>query len=184
MKDLIDIRDIEHINKLNNEYELEKASLLARKLRWMSKDDPSLIPIRKKILDLIYDYENKNWRDEEKITDGQIEESDKAEEIVNKELQFYNRRKETIRRKLKDYDMTQQDLGDLLGHSKTYISELVNGVSNFSIKDLVIIHRIFQISFDILIPTFIEDETRNQLKRNIQRLNKPKLKLRKEDLYA
>lgn len=184
MKNLINIREVNQIKELKNEYDLEKASLLARKLRWMVKEDASLIPVREKLLDLMDDYENKHWRDESKISDKQIEESDKAEDIINKENQFYNRRKEMIRKKLKQYDMTQQDLGELLGHSKSYISELVNGLSNFSMKDLIIIHRIFKISFDILIPTFIEVETRDELKRNILRLNKPKLKLTKEDLYV
>ncbi|MEX0981129.1 MAG: helix-turn-helix transcriptional regulator [Bacteroidales bacterium] len=72
----------------------------------------------------------------------------------------------------------------LLGHSKSYISELVNGVSNLSIKDIILIHRIFKISFDDLIPTFIESETTEELKQNIHKLNKPKLKLSKKDLYV
>jgi transcriptional regulator with XRE-family HTH domain len=184
MKNLMDIRDVNQIKELRNEYDLEKASLLARKLRWMIKEDASLIPVRERLLDLMEAYEHKHWRDESSISDKQMEDSDKAEEIINKENQFYNQRKEAIRKKLKQYDMTQQDLGALLGHSKSYISELVNGVSNFSMKDLVIIHRIFKISFDVLIPTFIEVETRDELKRNILRLNKPKLKLNKVDLNA
>ncbi len=184
MKNIIDIRDIEQINELKCEYDLEKASLLARKLRWMSKDDPSLIPVRERLLELMEDYENKHWINEELISNEQIEESDKAEELIQKEIEFYNKRKELIREKLKEYDMNQQDLGKLLGHSKSYISELVNGVSNFSLKDIIVLHRIFRISFEILIPTFIESETRDQLKRNINKLNKPKLKLSKEDLYA
>jgi transcriptional regulator with XRE-family HTH domain len=184
MKNLSDIREIEQINELTSEYDLEKASLLARKLRWLSKKDPSLIPIREKLMELMENYETKHWRNEDLITDKQIEESDKAEEIIQKEIEFYNRRKEAIRVKLKEYEMNQQDLGKLLGHSKSYTSELVNGVSNFSMKDLIVIHRIFKISFDTLIPTFIETETRDEIKRNIHKLNKPKLKLSKEDFYV
>ena len=184
MKNIADIREIDQIEELKTEYDLEKASLLSRKLRWMMEEDPSLKPIMDKLLDLMYAYENKHWKDEDKITDEQIKKSDDAEKIVNKEVEFHNRRKEVIRKKLKEYDMTQQDLGQLLGHSKSYISELVNGVSNFSIKDLIVIHRIFKISFDILIPAFIENDTRDQLNKNIKRLNKPKLTLGKVDLYA
>ncbi len=184
MKNLLDIRDINKIKELNSEYDLEKASLLARKLRWMSKDDSSLLPVREKLLQLMEDYENKYWSSDTEITDQQINESDKAEELIQREITFYNNRKEIIRAKLKEYDMNQQELGELLGHSKSYISELVNGLSNFSMKDIVLIHRIFKISFDDLIPPFIETETKDKLKRNIFRLNKPKLKLSKEDLYA
>ncbi len=184
MKDLINIRDIEQVKELKSEYDLEKASLLARKLRWMSQDDPSLKPIREKLLRLMEDYETKHWNNLELVTDEQIDESDKAEEIIQKEIEFYNKRKELIRAKLKEYDMNQQELGQLLDHSKSYISELVNGVSNFSMKDIIVIHRIFKISFDDLIPTFIESETRDQIKRNIHKLKKPKLRLRKEDLYV
>lgn len=184
MNNLSDIRDIEHIDQLKSEYDLEKASLLARKLRWLIKKDPSLIPIRKKLLELMENYENKHWRNEDLITDKQVEESDIADGIIQKEIEFYNKRKEAIRAKLKEYEMKQQDLGKLLGHSKSYTSELVNGVSNFSMKDLIIIHRIFKISFDTLIPTFIENETRDEIERNIRKLNKPQLKLSKENLYA
>lgn len=184
MKNLINIRDIEQINELTSEYDLEKASLLARKLRWMSQDDSTLIPIREKLLHLMEDYEKKHWDNSELITNDQLEESDKAEEIIQREIEFYNKRKEIIRAKLKEYDMNQQEFGELLGHSKSYISELVNGASNFSMKDIIVIHRIFKISFDNLIPTFIESETRDEIKRNIHKLNKPKLKLSKEDLYV
>ena len=184
MKNLINIRDIKQIDELKSEYDLEKASLLARKLRWMSQEDSSLKPIRDKLLQLMEDYENKHWDNLELISDEQVEESDKAEELIQKEIEFFNKRKETIRARLKEYDMNQQELGKLLGHSKSYISELVNGVSNFSMKDIIVIHRIFKISFDDLIPTFIESETRDEIKRNIHKLNKPKLRLSKEDLYV
>lgn len=124
---------------MKSEYDLQKASLPARKLRWMGKDDSSLLPIRERLLILIEDYENKYWKNEELISDSQIEESDKVEELSQKEIEFYNKRKDLIRAKLKEYDMTQQDLGTLPGHSKSYISELLYGVSNFSIKDLAVI---------------------------------------------
>ncbi|MDZ7777004.1 MAG: helix-turn-helix transcriptional regulator [Bacteroidales bacterium] len=78
------------------------------------------------------------------ISDSQVENSDKAEEIVNYEQKFIDKRKDSIRKKLKQYDMTQQDLGVILGHPKSYMSELINGVSQFTLKDLVIIHQDFR----------------------------------------
>lgn len=182
MKDIIDIKQIEKIERLENEYDLEKASLLERKLRLMIDENPDLKSIRKKLRDLIKEYEDREWSDLDKITDSQIEESDKAEEIVYYEQKFINKRKDTIRKKLKEYDMTQQDLGVILGHPKSYMSELINGVSQFTLKDLVIIHRILGINLNILVPTFLQSETRDKVRDSIEKLNKPKLKLRKTEL--
>ena len=156
MKDILDIREIEKIERLENEYDLEKASLLERKLRLMIDENPDLKPLRKKLRDLIKDYEEREWSDFEKITDSQVEESNKAGEIVNYEQKFIHKRKDVIRKKLKEYEMTQQDLGFILGHPKSYMSELINGVSQFTLKDLVIIHRILGIKLNILIPTFLQ----------------------------
>jgi len=103
MKDILDIKDIEKTEKLENEYDLQKASLLERKLRLMINENPDLKPIRKK---------------------------------------------------LKEFDLTQQDLGVILEHPKSYMSELMNGVSQFTLKDLVIIHRILGINLNTLIPTY------------------------------
>ena len=101
MKDILDIKEVANIERLENEYDLEKASLLERKLRLLIDDNPELKPIRKKLRELIKEYEDRVWSDFEKITDSQIEESDKAEEIVNYEQKFIHKRKESIRKKLK-----------------------------------------------------------------------------------
>lgn len=182
MKDILNIKEVTNITRLENEYDLEKASLLERKLRLMIDENPDLKPIRMKLRDLIKEYEDKKWSDFDKITDSQAEESNKAEEIVNYEQQFINKRKDVIRKRLKVYDMTQQDLGVILGHPKSYMSELINGVSQFTLKDLVIIHRVLRINLEILIPTFLQSETRDKLNDSIEKLNKPKLKLRKSEL--
>lgn len=182
MKDIINIKEIEKIERLENEYDLEKASLLDRKLRLMIKENPDLKPMRKKLRDLIKEYEDRKWSDLDKITDSQVVESDKAEEIVNYERKFINKRKEAIRKKLNEYDMTQQDLGLILGHPKSYMSELINGVSQFTLKDLVIINRVFGINLNILVPTFLQSETRDKVRESINKLNKPKLGLRKTEL--
>lgn len=182
MKDIHNITEVENIERLENEYDLEKASLLERKLRLMKDENPDLKRIRKKLRDLIKEYEDREWSDFDKITDSQVSESDKAEEIVNYEQQFINKRKDAIRKKLNEYDMTQQDLGLILGHPKSYMSELMNGVSQFTLKDLVIIHRILGINLNILIPTFLQSETRDKIRESIKKLNKPKLSLKKTDL--
>jgi len=61
------------------------------------------------------------------------------------------------------------------------MSELMNGVSQFTLKDLVIIHRILGINLNTLIPTYLQTETRDKIKESINKLNKPKLRLRKKE---
>lgn len=182
MKDLGNIRKIENIKHLDNEYDLQKALLLDRKLRLMVEEDLTLKPIQKRLFELIQAYESEHWSDSEAITDTQVEEAETAELLVDIERKFIQKRKKTIKKRLKSYDMTQQDLGILLGHKKSYMSELINGVSQFSLKDLVIVHRVLRIELSKLIPTYLQNETREKVKKSIVRLNKPKLKLRKKDL--
>lgn len=98
MKDILEIQDIEKIERLENEYDLQKASLLERKLRLMIDESPDLKPIRKRLRDLIKKYEDREWSDFKNIPDFKIKESDKAEGIINTEQKFINKRKETIRK--------------------------------------------------------------------------------------
>jgi len=182
MKDIMNIKEVENIERLGNEYDLQKASVLERKLRLMAEENSELKTIRRKLRGLIKEYEDRNWSDFGKVTDKQVERSDKALEIVQNEEEFISRRKTAIRRKLKTYDMTQQELGVLLGHPKSYMSELINGVSQFTLKDLIIIHRIFDISLKTLIPTYLQSETKEKVRESIDKLNKPKLKLRENEV--
>ncbi len=179
MNEIVDIKEVMSLERLDNEYDLHKASLLERKLRLMIAENPDLKPIRKKLRDLIKDYEDRHWTDLDSITDSQVEYSEKAESIVYYEQKFIQNRKESIKKKLKEFDMTQQDLGFLLGHPKSYMSELINGVSQFTLKDLIITHRILGINLSTLIPTSLQSDTRDKLTESIKKLNKPKLRLRK-----
>lgn len=182
MKDLTNIRDIANIQQLDNEYDLQKALLLDRKLRQLVKENPDLKPIHDKLFKMIQDYEEKSWSVSDKIQDSQFEEAETAEQLVEIERKFISHRKEVIRKKLKSYDMNQTDLAILLGHKKSYMSELINGVSQFSMKDLIIIHRVLRIDLVKLIPTYLQNETRERVNQIITQLNKPKLRLRKKDL--
>lgn len=184
MQDLINIREIEHIRQLDNEYDLQKALFLDRKLRLLVKENEELKPVHDKLFKLIEDYEKEHWTDSDSISEMQYDEADIAEQLVEIERRFIARRKEVIRKGLKSYDMNQNDLGVLLGHKKSYMSELMNGVSQFSMKDLVIIHRVLKIELEKLIPTYLQNETREKVRQSISQLNKPKLKLSKKDLFA
>ena len=154
MKKDITIDNIGSIPELTSELDLERAKALHSKLRWMSKDNPNLTEKRKYLGQLIQDYENKFWENDDEISDQQILESDLAEMMVEKENIFFNRRKDKIRDALKKLDLKQQDLADILEHRKNYMSELINGVRPFALTDLQIISKFLKIDLDALIPPF------------------------------
>lgn len=172
-----------NINKLENEYDLQKASVLERKLRLLIDENPDLKPIRETLHDLIKRYEDQEWSNFNDISDSKCKESDKAEDIIKTEQKFITKRKETIRKKLKEFDMNQQDLAVILEHPKSYMSELMNGVSQFTLKDLVIIHRVLGVNLYTLVPTYLQPETRDKVKQSIKKLNNPKLRLSKAELF-
>ena len=171
-----EIENILKITVIKNELEFEHALSIQNRLRWMIKEDESLFPIRDHLRNLIADYEKNNWLNKD-ISSQQIEESDNAVQKVEQETIFIFNRKEHIKKALKDRDLTQEDLGQILGHRKNYISELINGVRPFSNKDLIILHKLLKIELQILIPTFINKETAEELRGRIINLNKPKLEL-------
>jgi len=177
----LEIDNILKIDELNNELEHEKASSIYGRLRWMVKEDKSLEPIRQHLKKLIMQFEQKNWSDEENITDDQIRESDIAEKIIYSENLFIQNRKEIIRKKLKDSGLSQKDLATILGHRPNYMSELINGVRPFSKDDLVVIHRLFEIEFKELIPPFLKSEVKNHIRHTLGALKNKKVKLRIKD---
>ncbi|WP_373495530.1 helix-turn-helix domain-containing protein [Aquiflexum sp.] len=182
MKTQLDISKLLDTEKIQNELDFERALIAERKLRILSKEDPKYKFIRKKLRDLIEDYENKNWSKSSRITSKKIQESDLAEFIAEKERQFIQRRKELIRKKLKNLNLTQENLATILGHnSKSYMSELMNGISPFTLKDLIVINRVFKIELTDLVPTFLNQTERENIIKSFQKLDNPKLKLKKED---
>lgn len=182
MKTQLSISKLLEAGKIQNELDLERALIADRKLRVLSKEDSKYKVIRKQLRDLILDYENKNWSSNSEITDEKLQESDVAELIAEKERQFIHNRKHLIRKKLKNLNLAQQDLGTVLGHSsKSYMSELMNGISPFSLKDLIVISRLLKLNLTDLIPTFLPQEDREKIIISIQKLDNPKLKAIKDD---
>lgn len=183
MKTQFDISQLIETGKIQNELDFERALIADRKLRVLSKENPKLKATRKKLRDLIEQYENKNWNVDSKISDKKLLENDLTELIAEKERLFIQRRKELIQKKIKSLNLTQQDFGKILGHpSKSYISELMNGVSAFSLKDLIVINRILKIDLTDLVPTFLSQSDRAKIRTTLKNLDNPKLKLNKEDL--
>ena len=99
----------------------------------------------------------------------------KAEKFAEIERQFLETRKLEIRKKLKALEITQENLGSILGHkSKTHMSELINGIKPFTLRDLIIIHQLLKIEISILIPTFLSKEEQIKINKALEKLDKSK----------
>ncbi len=179
--DKFSIQNIQKIASLKSELEYEKASSLFLQLRVLIKNDKTYEPIRNHLRDLIRKYEKNNWSNENAITNNQIKESDLAEALVEAENEFYKKRKELIKSKLKETGLNQNDLARILGHRKGYMSELVNGLRPFSKDDLVIINRLFKIKFEDLIPAFINQEKASHIRKTLESISNNKIRLTKRD---
>lgn len=179
--DKLSIHNIQRINSLISELEYERATSIYLKLRVLVKDDESYAPIRKHLHDLIKKYEQDNWANENSITDNQIKESDLAESLVHAENEFYQKRKELIKERIKSVGLNQNDLAKILGHRKGYMSELINGLRPFSKEDIVVINRLFKIKLEKLIPTYIKQDRALHIKKTLNSLSNSKIKLTKKD---
>ena len=182
--DRLEIDNILKIDKLNSELEFERATSIQGKLRWMVEDDSSLESVRQHLLGLIEKYETEHWGNESDISEIQIKESDLAEKIISAESVFIQKRKTLIKGKLKENEISQKDLASILGHRPNYMSELMNGVRPFSRDDIVVIHRLFKIEFNDLIPPFLKREVTNHIKIALGELKNKKVRLKIKDLEA
>ncbi|MBN4072554.1 transcriptional regulator [Crocinitomix catalasitica] len=182
MKTQFDIERVLETGKIQNELDYERALVADRKLRLLAKKNSKLKILRKKLRDIIVAYEEKNWSKNTSINAEKLRESDLAELIAEKERLFIQKRKELIKKQLIKFSLNQQELGLLLNHSsKSYMSELMNGISPFSLKDLIVINRLLKIDLTDLIPTTLPQKERAKIKLSILKLNKPKLKLSADD---
>jgi antitoxin component HigA of HigAB toxin-antitoxin module len=183
MKTHFDIEKLIEKGIITNELDYDRALIADRKLRLLAKDNLHFKNVRAKLRDLLERYESAQWIDLDKIDDAKLLESVKTEHIAELERQFLENRKLIIRKKLKELDLTQENLATILGHkSKTHMSELMNGIKPFTLKDLVIINRLLKIDIDVLIPVFLSSEDQLKVKEAIKKLDKPTLRLSSADL--
>lgn len=176
-----DIRALVKGGKLTNETAYQRALTADRRLRLMGGEDPALKTLRNQLRELIAAYEAQQWSDVFQISDKQIIESDEAERIADLERQFISRRKELIVSRLKKLGLKQQDLGTLLNHRKSYVSELLNGIRPFSAGDLILIHRLLRIDLKDLFLTAIPAETRKRIRMSVEKSFPHQLKVRERD---
>jgi antitoxin component HigA of HigAB toxin-antitoxin module len=183
MKTHFDIEEIVEKGIITSELDYDRALIADRKLRILAKDNLHFKNLRAKLRDIIEIYENNEWNDLDKIDDEKLSESDKSQKIAELERQFLETRKQAIRKKLKEFDLTQENLASILGHkSKTHMSELMNGIKPFTLKDLIIINRLLKIEISVLIPVFLSKEDQMKVKIAVIKLNKPNFKLSNNDL--
>ena len=167
---------------IQNDMDYERALIADRNLRILAKENSHFKKLRLELRDLIETYEIKHWSKESEIDERKLRESDVAETVAELERIFLENRKLLIKNRLQKIGLSQQEFGTILGHnSKTYISELVNGMSPFTLKDLVVIHRLLKIDLGDLLPTFLPQKERKKIKSSIKKLNNPHLKLSTKD---
>ncbi|QEC42036.1 hypothetical protein [Pseudobacter ginsenosidimutans] len=89
---------------------------------------------------------------------------------------FIEKRKNLIRKKLKAFDLTQENLAHILGHkSKTHMFELMNGIKPFTLGDPVASNCLLGIKMNELVPAFLSFERVIKMKTAISELNKKHL---------
>jgi transcriptional regulator with XRE-family HTH domain len=180
-----DLDNIMAITELNSDLEVEQASSLTAKFKWMQKEDKTLSALRKHLVSLIEKYEDEHWTDVDKITEEQVEKSDRAEWLIEQHNLFIQKRKEIIRASLKERNLKQKDLAHILGRSVSYLSEQLNGLRQLSYNDLKILNRFFKIPLEELFDLYMEEDMRNRVKKVIKEYPDANLELNKEDLiYA
>ena len=185
MKTEFDIEAILKKGRLSNELDYERALVAERKLRLLAKEDAQFKNVRNQLRELLESYEHSEWADADSIDDRQLIQNEKAEFIADQERQFLETRKRTIRNRLKQLELTQENLGSILGHkSKTHMSELMNGIKPFTLKDLIIMHRLLKIEMSVLIPVFLSNSDQEKVKLAVSKLDKPKVKLEANDFLS
>ena len=172
-----DIKSIIRKGEITSELELERASRAARFLRLRIKEQPELELLREELFTLIIKYESIHWSEKEPIPDSQIIESDLAEAQADAEFKFFLARRELIMLKLKTKGLRQNDLASILAHSKSYTSELLNGIRAFSTKDLIVIHRLLDIKLEDLFFTEIPLDVKERIKSTLGKIPKQQNKL-------
>lgn len=178
------IRKILDAGRIETELDHERVLLADRHLMLQEEVQPDLGPTRKAISDLIVEFEARCWSNENLVTDAQMEESEAAEIQAEREYVFLWKRNKLILAKLQERSLKQKDLALLLNHSKSYTSELLNGIRPFSTNDLKLIHLLFQIPLTDLIITIPSQETLSRLETAIEKISSlnPKARMLRETL--
>jgi antitoxin component HigA of HigAB toxin-antitoxin module len=175
------VRQMVGNGRLKTELDFERAVLAERFLQLLIEDQPELEPLRKEVRSMIMDYESIQWS-KDVVSEAQIAESDLAEAQADTEFRFFISRRELILSKLKSHDLRQNDLANILAHSKSYTSELLNGIRAFSTKDLIVVHKLLDIKLEDLFFTEIPLEVKERIKSTLDKIPERKNKLQPQTL--
>ncbi|MEX2597458.1 MAG: helix-turn-helix transcriptional regulator [Salibacteraceae bacterium] len=161
-----------------SEFDYQRAMVADRKLRLLAKNESKYKKIRSALRDMIQAYEETSWKPNQKVSNAKFMESELAEHIAEEERVFVLQRKRAIKSKLAQLGINQQQLGLILGHkSKTHMSELMNGLTSFTLRDLVLISRLLKIEMEVLVPHFLNLNERKKVITSIGKLTNTNLKL-------
>lgn len=178
--------DIESLVKkgyIKSELDYEKALIADRQLKHLVKENHHFKTLRYKLRDIIDKYESCKWCDVDKIEENKQIESDKNGHIAEQERLFIENRKQAIEKKIKEYDLTLENLASILGRkSKTHMSELMDGIKSFTVKDLIIINRLFNIKMDVLLSRFLSKQDEAEVEEAVRKLDNPKVKILYDNL--
>ena len=155
---------------LKSELKYERAKVANRSLKILEKEDPSHTHLSPQLCKLIQAYEVLHWPNAESVTDARVKENDLAELQVEREFQFLQKRKELILDRLTALGLKQQDLALLLNHSKSYSSELINGLRPLSSQDLILIHRPLSIKLEDLFMAFLPLKIQERVRSSMRKL--------------
>ncbi|MBO9614077.1 MAG: helix-turn-helix transcriptional regulator [Dyadobacter sp.] len=178
------IKKILDAGRIETELECEQVTLAKRYLTLQEEDQPDLGVTIEALSNMIIEFEARCWSDENLVSDAQMEESEAAEIQAEKEYAFLWKRNKLILDRLQALSLRQKDLALLLNHSKSYTSELLNGIRPFSTNDLKLIHLLFEIPLKDLIINIPSQETLSRLETAIAKISSvnPKARLLQETL--
>lgn len=180
MKNEFDIQKLLKKGSIDSALEYERALIASRKLRILAKENNRAKLQREELLPLITTYEAKEWSPAavQAKNEEDWQATDQAEHLAEQERRFLQERKSLIRERLKAYGLRQNDLMLILGHkSKSYMSELINGLVPFTLQDLVVIHKVLKIDLVHLVPTFLSPKQRLRLGKALQEISPSKAQL-------
>ncbi len=117
------------------------------------------------------------------FSDEWLKENEIAEKEAEEERQEMRKRKKILKQLLKEYNLKQQELGYILGYkSKTYISNIVNGLKPLKFKDAFILKMMFHIKLQDLINEEDWLDLINRIENLESKKKNPKLKKIKSEL--
>lgn len=178
MEAIINAKELISSGVIKDELTFQRAKIISRNLRLLSKENENAKETRKALNELLYKYEQVNWEDFDAVTDEQIIESDKAVNQAEIERVFFQNRTELLRQNFKKYQISQQQFGRILGHNnKSYVSEIVNGIKPFSMKDIIVTANLFKINLGKLIYTELSSSEKEKINKRVVKVKAKSLKI-------